>query len=517
MKAELIPLSPPKELLRMRGIRKSFSGVEVLRDVDFDLLPGEVHVLAGENGAGKSTLMKVLAGVYADYEGEVRLKGEPVRFSSPHEARDRGISAIYQELSLVDSMTVAENLFLAMNVQSDLMADRRGQTRETRRVLAEMGLAIDPDRRVEEYPLAIRQLIEIVRAISLRADILIMDEPTSTLSGMEVERLFEMVRTLTGRGCGVIYISHKLEEIYRIANRITVLRDGATISTSAAADLPREELIRRMVGREVNVQFPSGTSSPGKPLLSVRHLTVPPGEADTSPQVNDVSFVLHESEVVGLAGLQGCGNSEVLQALFGALGKHCGGENEIHGRRLGFPAPATSIAQGLILQTNDRKSTGLVMEMSIVENIMLASLRRYSPFGWRRKGAETASAARQAERLQLRYSSLGQEVETLSGGGQQKVVFAKWLETNPSVLLLDDPTRGIDVGAKFEIYALILRLKQEGCGILLVSSELPELLGLSDRILVMRHGRIVRELSRGEATQEEVLRAALVSQEGANA
>jgi ribose transport system ATP-binding protein len=516
MKADRTPASPPEELLRMRGIRKSFSGVEVLRGVEFDLVPGEVHVLAGENGAGKSTLMKVLAGVYTDYDGEVRLKGKPVRFTSPHEARDHGISVIYQELSLVDSMTVAENLFLALNVKSNLLADRRRQSREARRVLAEMGLSIDPDRRVEEYPLAIRQLIEIVRAISLRADILIMDEPTSTLSSVEVDRLFEMVRALKGRGCGVIYISHKLEEIYRIANRITVLRDGATISTSAAADVPREELIRRMVGREINVQFPSGHSSPGKPLFSVRHLTVPPDEGSTSPQVDDVSFVLHESEIVGLAGVQGCGNSEVLQALFGALGRHCGGEHEIHGRRLGSPAPKTSIAQGLILQTNDRKSTGLVMDMSIAENITLASLRRYSPFGWRRKGAETASAARQTERLQLRYSSLGQEVETLSGGGQQKVVFAKWLETNPGVLLLDDPTRGIDIGAKFEIYALILRLKQEGCGILLVSSELPELLGLSDRILVMRHGRIAREFSRGEVTQEEVLHAALVSQQAGN-
>jgi ribose transport system ATP-binding protein len=508
---------PANELLRMSGIRKSFSGVEVLRNVDFDIRAGEVHVLAGENGAGKSTLMKILAGVYNDYQGEIRLKGKPVRFASPHHARDHGIAVIHQELSLVDSMTVAENLSLARGKQRSPLARRRAQTDEARKALGDMGLAIDPDRPVEEYPLAIRQLVEIVRALSLNADILIMDEPTSTLSGAEVERLFQTVRTLTSRGCGVVYITHKLEEIERIGDRVTVLRDGATISTSATADLTREELIRRMVGREINVQFPSASCLPGKAVLSVRHLTVPAAAVNVDPPVNDVSFTLHASEVLGLAGLRGCGNSETLQALFGALGRTIGGEIEINGQSVDQVRPASGIERGLVLQTNDRKSTGLVMDMSITQNITLASLKRFSVFGWLRKRAETEAAGRRVDLLRLRHESLAQEVGTLSGGNQQKVVFAKWLETDPAILLLDDPTRGIDVGAKFEIYDLIMRLKQEGCGILLVSSELPELLGLSDRILVMRDGAIVRELAGEEATQEAVLSAALVPRKGGDA
>jgi ribose transport system ATP-binding protein len=496
----------------MTGIRKSFGGVEVLRNVDFELFPGEVHVLAGENGAGKSTLMKILAGVFDDYRGDILLKGKSVRFTSPRKAREHGIAIIYQELSLVDSMTVAENLTLAARGRQRILIDRAARRRQARSALAQVGLSIDPDTPVEEHPLATRQLVEIARALSLNADVLIMDEPTSTLNSVEVEGLFATVRSLRERGCGVVYISHKLEEIFRIADRITVLRDGATVSTSPASDLPPEELIRRMVGREISGAFPRAESLPGGVALSVRHLCVP-GPA-SRPAVDEVSFDLHESEVVGLAGLQGCGNSETLRALFGALGVEIRGDLVLRGRRIDLPAPVSAIRRGLVLQTNDRKSTGLVLEMSIRRNVTLASLQRFAPAGWLRTRAEREAARGRAEQLHLRYATLDQPVETLSGGNQQKVVFAKWLETSPRVLLLDDPTRGIDVGAKFEIYELIVQLKRQGCSILLVSSELPELLGLSDRVLVMREGKIVRELRREEATQENVLRAALVAEKG---
>jgi len=498
----------------MRGIAKSFGPAEVLSGVDFDLRAGEVHVLAGENGAGKSTLMKILAGVHTDYRGEITLRGERVRFSSPHEARERGIAVIYQELSLVGPLNVAENIFLGR--ERGPLVRRTGEALAAKRLLREMDIPVPPSAIVEELSLPIRQLIEITRALAQDAGILVMDEPTSSLTETEVETLFRAVKAATARGCGVIYISHKLEEIYRIADRITVLRDGSRVCTAPAAELPREELIRRMVGREIGAQLPWRAAAPGRELLTVKNLSRPARGTGNSSPLREISFTLHEGEVVGLAGLQGCGNSEVLQAVFGAL-EGVSGEILVQGTPAGPLSPARAIDRRVALQTNDRKATGLVMEMSVSANTTLAALRRFSPGGWLMHAREREAARDQGRALRLKAASPDQEVGSLSGGNQQKVVFAKWLLTDPRVLLLDDPTRGIDIGSKFEVYELIAALKERGCGIVMVSSELPELLGLSDRILVLREGAVVRELARQEFSQEEILRAALMSEVPAHA
>jgi ABC-type sugar transport system ATPase subunit len=494
----------------MTGISKSFGGITVLDEVNFDLRPGEVHILAGENGAGKSTLMKILAGVYREYSGEIFLKGQAVRFRSPREAYDHGIAVIYQELSLVDSMSVAENLHLGRErLSGGEWIDRKGQRATADTMLRATGLDLDSAREVEHYPISSRQMVEIARALSRNADAVVMDEPTSALNEVEVERLFGLIRAITQRGCGVIYITHKLEEIFKIGERITVLRDGRNVWTSPMSEVTRDSLITSMVGREVETRFPYLATAPGEILVHVEGLRVAGESLATRPDVENVSFTLHAGEVVGLAGLRGSGNSEVLQALFGANHERVSGRIEFTGRKIERGGPRESIDRQIVLLTNDRKGNGLVMELPIRENITLPSLRRFSKGGWIRRRAEDRIAKAQASALRIRAASVTQEVGTLSGGNQQKVVFAKWLETRPRVLLLDDPTRGVDVGAKQEIYELIMRLKGEGCAMLLVSSETPELLGLCDRILVMSEGRIVREFARSEATQEGLLHAAL--------
>jgi ABC-type sugar transport system ATPase subunit len=493
----------------MRAISKSFGDVEVLSGVDFDLRSGEVHVLAGENGAGKSTLMKILAGVYDDYRGEILLRGTPSRFLRPHHAYDAGIAVIYQELSLVDSMSIGENLLLGREGGGFFgWLDRRSERALAERMLSEAEIHADPDRPAEAYPISTRQTVEIAKALSRNASILVMDEPTSALTDPEVERLFRLIRSLTREGKGIIYITHKLEEIFRIGDRVTVLRDGRTVATTSVAALNHGELVRQMVGREVPKAEGRVSGTAGEVLLDVRDLVVRgPGEGRLL--VEGVSLSVRRGEIVGLAGLQGCGNSEVLQAVFGVA--RVSGSVVIAGVPAAGCTPAEAIRRRAALLTNDRKKSGLVLERPVRENITLASLPRFSPAGWVLRAREKDAALRRRDQLRIRTSSAEQEAGTLSGGNQQKVVFAKWLETTPELLLLDDPTRGVDVGAKAEIHALIASLREEGCGILLVSSETPELLSLCDRILVMRSGRIVAEFDRGTASQETVLRAALGS------
>jgi ribose transport system ATP-binding protein len=508
---DLISAPPAVPLLQMRAISKSFGDVEVLHGVDFDLRGGEVHVLAGENGAGKSTLMKILSGVFDEYRGEVRLRGVPVRFSRPHTAYDAGIAVIYQELSLVDSLTIGENLFLGREGGGAAgWLDRRKERRLAERMLADAGIDADPSAAAEAYPIGTRQTVEIARALSRNASILVMDEPTSALTDPEVERLFRLIRSLTREGKGIIYITHKLEEIFRIGDRVTVLRDGRTVGTTPVAALDRRALVRQMVGRELpeeNRPPPSGAA--GENLLEIRDLVVRLSGAGRS-LVDGITLSVRRGEIVGLAGLQGCGNSEVLQAVFGSL--RCSGSIRVAGVAAGGAyAPAKAIRRRVAYLPNDRKRSGLLLERPLRENITLASLRRYSPAGWLLLAREKSAARRRGEQLSIRASSPEQEAGTLSGGNQQKVVFARWLETSPDLLLLDDPTRGVDVGAKAEIHALIASLREGGCGILLVSSETPELLSLSDRIVVMRSGRIVAEFDRGTVSQEAVLHAALGS------
>ncbi len=497
-------------LLRMRGIRKSFGDVEVLSGVDFDLRAGEVHVLAGENGAGKSTLMKILAGVFDDYRGEILLRGVRRRFSLPHQAYDAGIAVIYQELSLVDSLSIGQNLLLGREEGGVLgWLDRRKEKRLVERMLSEAEIHADPDLPAEAYPIGTRQMVEIAKALSRNASILVMDEPTSALTDPEVERLFRLIRSLTREGKGVVYITHKLEEIFRIGDRVTVLRDGETVATSPIASLSRGDLVRQMVGREVPEAEGKVSAAGRDVLLDVRNLSVrTPGEERFL--VDGVSFSVRKGEIVGLAGLQGCGNSEVLQAIFGACRENASGSVVVSGSAGAVRSPSGAIRQRVALLTNDRKKSGLVLERPVRENITLASLPAFSPGGWIQRRRESRTAVRRGEQLRIRGSS-EQEAGTLSGGNQQKVVFAKWLETGPVLLLLDDPTRGVDVGAKAEIHALVTSLREGGCGMLLVSSETPELLSLSDRVLVMRSGRIVAEFDRATAGQEAVLAAALGS------
>lgn len=490
-------------MLEMQHIGKSFSGVRVLEDVRFDLRPGEVHVLAGENGAGKSTLIKILAGVHADFDGEIRLDGRPTRFKSPHDARARGISVIYQELSLIRPMSVLDNLFLGRDV------GRHAQVERAAEICRQLALDIDVNQAVGEYPLAVQQMIEIAKALAGDARIIVMDEPTSALNDVEAERLFAVIPELKKRGRAIVYITHRMEEIYRLADRITVLRDGRWIGTSAAAELPRDELVRWMVGRELSGQFPPRAARPGEPQLSVRNFSVPHPSSARRWAVEDVSFTVRSGEILGVAGLQGSGNSDLLMGLFGGFGPRVSGEVMLGGARFSVASPARSIEQGMALLTNDRKETGLILNMSVCRNITLAACPHFIKCGHMNTRKERAVAEQYRSALGIRVHSLDQPVGSLSGGNQQKVVLAKWLETKPKVLLLDEPTRGVDVGAKHEIYELMNQWTSEGMAILLITSEMPELLAMSDRILVLHRGRMTAEFARADATQDRILKAAM--------
>lgn len=505
--SETASARPP--LVRLRGIGKRFGSVAVLRGVDLDLNAGEVLILAGENGAGKSTLIKILGGVYPDYEGEIELDGRAIRPRSPLEAAALGIAIIFQELSLVPTMTVADNIFLGRPLTRQGFVDDAAQRAAARELLEQLGLDLDVDRRVEDLPLAQQQLTEIAKALARQARVIVMDEPTSALGAPEVEKLFALIGDLQARGCAVVYITHKMEEIRRIGDRITVLRDGELVGSAPAEALPPERLVQWMVGRQMDDQFPRHASRPGPPRLQVENLTVWPHGRDRKAAVEGISFTLHAGEIVGVAGLQGSGASDLLGGLFGAFGSAVEGRAWLDGCALEIAAPRRAIEQGLAWLTNDRKATGLVLPLSIIANTTLADLRRLTPGGWRSPVREAALAREQGARLSLRAASLSMEVGYLSGGNQQKVVLAKWLLTRPRVLLCDEPTRGIDVGAKREIYELMNQLTAEGVTILLITSELPELLALSDRILVLHRGRLTATLDRAQASPERVLAAAM--------
>lgn len=497
-------------LLEMKGISKDFSGPRVLDDVRFELRPGEIHVLAGENGAGKSTLMRILSGVYTEYEGEILIKGKSCKFRSPQDAAKNGISIIHQELSLVSDMTVSDNIFLGREQTGVLGWLRFGQEQEAcKDILKRLGVEALPQMPVSAYPVGVQQTIEIAKALAFDASIIVMDEPTSALTEPEVERLFAVIDDLKARGCGIIYISHKMEEIYKIADRITVLRDGRYIGTAEKSDLPKPELIRWMVGREVSEQVDRNKVAIGDVALEVRGMTVPDPGGRPRPVVKDVSFMLRAGEVVGLAGLQGSGAGELMYALYGAYGKVATGAMQLCGRSYVPASPHRSLQNGLVMLSNDRKREGLIQGMSIAHNITLPALADYSP-GWLlREGLECAAAKQRKEVFGIRAETVDQTVQTLSGGNQQKVALAKCLETRPSVLLLNEPTRGVDVGAKQDIYELMAHWSAEGIAVLLITSEMPELMALSDRIIVMHQGQVTAEMVREEATPEKILGAAM--------
>jgi D-xylose transport system ATP-binding protein len=497
-------------LLEMREITKSFPGVRALDGVTFDLQAGEIHALVGENGAGKSTLMKVLGGVYPhpEYGGEILIRGEPVSFNGVRASEAAGIAIVFQELSLVKDLTVGENIFLGREpsrfgvVRWDELYGR------AQKLLNDLRLPIDPRTPVRNLGIGQQQLVEIAKALSQDARILVLDEPTAALTGAEVETLARILDDLRARGVGMVYISHKLEEVFRLSDRITVLRDGRTVGTDATFALDERRVISLMVGREVDNIFPKADHWPGETVFEARGVTVEDPNVIGKLLVSNVSFSVRRGEVLGIAGLMGAGRSDLLMAVFGAHAGRTAGEFLVEGRPVRIGGPSDAIRLGLGFVTEDRKRFGLILDQTILNNMTLASLPRVSGRFVTNAGAEAAEGSRAARDLRIKANSVWTIAGTLSGGNQQKVVLAKWLLTNPRVLFLDEPTRGIDVGAKQEIYAQISRLAREGLAIVLVSSELPEVLGLSDRLLVLHEGRVAGEFTRAEATPEAVMACA---------
>ena len=489
----------PTPLLEMRGIRKVFPGVIALDNVDFDLMPGEVHALVGENGAGKSTLIKVISGVYQRDGGTMLIDGQPASFKSPAESIAAGIKVVYQELDLVPDMSVAENIFLDKLPHKRLgLIDWSRLYADASKLLAGLGLTTDPMTRISDLRVSEQQLVEIARSLSRQARIIIMDEPTSALSPVEVQKLFGSIECLKEANVGVIYISHKLEEVYEIADRVTVFRDGRQILTSTVAETRPQELVNSMVGRELKDYFPKTQAKIGKPLLEVHNIS--------AERLNDLSLSVSEGEVVGIFGLVGAGNHQVGRALFGDIERT--GEVLVEGKILKPRSPVDAIHQGLALLTENRRADGLVPLLGVKANITLASLQHMARFGWIMRRQETRAAAENVERLSIKTPSLNQPIRFLSGGNQQKAIMARWLLVHPKVLILSEPTRGIDVGAKAEIYRLIDQMAHQGIGVLVISTELPEVLGICDRILTMFEGRVTGEFQRNEATEEGLLAAA---------
>jgi ABC-type sugar transport system ATPase subunit len=504
-----IQIDPPAPLVRLTGITKRFGPVTVLRDVQFEGRAGEVHVLAGENGAGKSTLIKILAGIHTDFDGRIEIEGREVRPRSPLDAAALGVAVIHQELSLIGPMSVADNIFLGRTPARAGFVRERSQNEAARHWVGQLGLEIDVRQPVERFPVAARQQIEIAKALSQDARVIVMDEPTSALNAPEVNTLFALIQSLRARGCCIIYITHKMEEIERIADRITVLRDGHWIGTAPAPQLPAAKLIQWMVGRQLGEQFPRRAPHPGAERLRLENFSVFPSGFSSRPAVDNVTFSVRAGEVLGLAGLQGSGASELFLGLFGAYGAATRGQVRLENQEVRIASPRQAIAAGVALLTNDRKATGLVLSLSIAANATLADLPRLSPGGWRRPARERAAAETMTAPMRLRAASMDVEVGALSGGNQQKVALAKWLQTRPRVLLLDEPTRGIDVAAKREIYQLVEQWTAAGIALLLITSEMPELLTLSDRVAVLHRGRLAAEFSHAEAAPEAILAAAM--------
>jgi ribose transport system ATP-binding protein len=491
------------ELLRMHGVRKTFPGVVALDGVDFDLRAGEVHVLLGENGAGKSTLIKMLSGAYRPDEGRIVVDGAEVRVHGAQDAERLGIATIYQEFNLVPDLSVAENVFLGRQPRRFGFVDRGRMHAEAAALLDRVGVDVDPRARVRDLGIARLQMVEIAKALSLDARVLIMDEPTAVLTTEEVEKLFRIVRALREDGVGVVFITHHLEEIAALGDRVTVLRDGRSVA-QMPADTPEDELVRLMVGRSIEQQYPrepTDADQTAEPLLKVAGLT-------RNGTFHDVSFEVRPGEVVGLAGLVGAGRTEVARAVFGA-DPYDSGRVEVRGEALPRHDVSAAMDAGIGLVPEDRKGQGLVLDASVQENLGLVTLGRATRAGFVDRAGQRRAADRIAGQLRVRMAGLHQHVRTLSGGNQQKVVIGKWLLADTRVLILDEPTRGIDVGAKVEIYQLINELTASGHAVLMISSDLPEVLGMSDRVLVMAQGRIAGELPAREATQDAVMALAV--------
>ncbi|TJZ76328.1 sugar ABC transporter ATP-binding protein [Chitiniphilus eburneus] len=487
--------------IKMSGISKAFGPVKVLEGVDFALAAGEIHALMGENGAGKSTLMKILCGVYQADAGTIEVDGHAVQIHSTTDSEHLGIAIIHQELNLIPQLSVMENLFLAREPRRFGVIDSGRMRRETQHWLALVGAGqIDPDIEAGKLSIGQQQMVEIAKALSLNAQVLIMDEPTAALTEREIEKLFGIMADLKAKGVAIVYVSHRMEEIFRVSDKISVLRDGQFVGERVIAETGFDEIVRLMVGRELGDRFPKRAVEIGTVRLAVNDL------ADQG-NIAGIGFEVHAGEVLGVAGLMGAGRSEILKTLFG-VNRRTHGEVMLDGQALVARTPSQAIAAGIGFVTEDRKSQGLVLGMSVRENATLVHLSRYAHGGVVNGRAESAAVARLVDELHIRTRDAELDVKSLSGGNQQKVVFAKWLANPPKVLLLDEPTRGVDVGGKAEIYHIINRLAAAGVAIVMVSSELPEVLAMSDRILVMHQGRQAGIFSAADATQETIMTAA---------
>jgi len=499
-------VSPNGFLLEMRNVSKEFPGVRALDDVTLQVRSGTVHALMGENGAGKSTLMKCLFGLYWPDSGEIVLEGKPVKITEPKVALGHGISMIHQELHPIPHRSVMENIWLGRFPLRKIgplpFVDHRAMYRATEALFKDLGISIDPATRLGNLSVSKIQSVEIAKAVSYSSKVIVMDEPTSSLTENEVDHLFRIIRDLKGRGVAIIYISHKMEEILKISDEVTIMRDGKRVTTSPASELTEDLIIRHMVGRDLTHRFPERHNEPGEVVLKVEGLTSPAAKS-----FRNVSFELRRGEILGIGGLVGAQRTELVEALFG-MRAVTAGTVKLRGEDALVETPARAKKLGMALLTEDRRGSGIFPALSVLENSLIADLRRYVHFMLIDDRARRAAGSRMVERLRVKTPSLATLMRDLSGGNQQKVLLARWLLTEPDILLLDEPTRGIDVGAKFEIYTIITELAKQGKSIVMISSEMPELLGMSDRIMVMCEGRVSGFLEGKSASQEEIMRLA---------
>ena len=493
--------SSAEQILLVKNLSKSFSGIMALNNVDFNLKKGEVHALMGENGAGKSTFMKILIGLLHADSGTIFIEGEQVGNLNVHETQQKGISMIHQEILLVPELSVAQNIFLGKELKRAFWLNDQEINQKAQDLMNLMGLDIHVQTKAKHLSIAEMQLVEIAKAISNQARVIIMDEPTSALSEKESNMLFRIIEDLKKKGTAIIYISHKLEEIYQISDRITILRDGKFITTKNTIDLDKNSLISLMVGREIDNFFPPSTNNPGDVVLKIQNL-------NKKDKFSDINFDVHAGEVLGIAGLMGAGRTEIASAIFG-LDCPDSGSIILNGKKLTIKSPQEAIRAGIGYVSEDRKALGFIPELSVNENISLSSLSQYAKGYFIQTKKENNASARMTDKLRIKAKNLQQKVKTLSGGNQQKVVIAKVLMTSPTLIILDEPTRGIDIGAKHEIYKLIRQLAEKGMAVIMISSELPEILGMSNRILVLSKGKQTAMLTQQEATQEKIMHYAL--------
>jgi ribose transport system ATP-binding protein len=489
-------------LLEMKGIGKSFPGVRALDGVQLSIKEGEVHALLGENGAGKSTLIKILSGAYRMDEGQILFEGQPVDIRSPHDAQALGLSTIYQEFNLAQDLSVAENVFLGHLPTRGGRVDWATVKARTREILDTLGVEFSVDAQISSLSIAGQQLVEIAKALNRKTRILIMDEPSALLGEKDLDNLFRVVRSLQAQGIGIVYISHRLKEIFELADEVTILKDGRYIATRKVSDVTMDDLVKLMIGRDLKDVFPKRTVEPGEVLLEVNHVS-------QSKLLRDISFQLRAGEIVGFAGIVGSGRTELARAIFGA--DPCTGEMSISGTAYRPRSPSEAIRRGVALVTEDRKGQGLFLKLNVRLNTTISGLKKLTHWGLIQFARELSLVNRMITDLRIKTPSPNFLVVNMSGGNQQKVVLARWLSVGTRIFMLDEPTRGIDVGSKSEIYQIMDNLTKEGVGIIMISSELPEVLGMSDRIMVMRQGRIVKELSRAEASEEAIMQYAVGS------